>query len=367
MTKILFIVLIGFSIYSNCLLAQVCVSYYSNTESELSSFNEVKAIMARKPYDLEKVPVIPITMWRKVGKYFVESFVARRSKEILMDRRDFRKESVEKPIHSMGVGLVGHLEMFNTRWSGVFAGGNFPILARASISQGNPYKIDNEGNPQKRSTAMAIKIFGDKGLDSRVVTANAVFQNDLNGLLKPDGSAINFLESSQTNQPNVDFSKVKYSYEWLTLIGVAVGSFRTPKDRTSKFPFINPQIRPVHSLGEFGVEDPKKVKTPTWVKINPRTPSHHVSRSDFRLEVLESLRTSGELVYDVFASDYKSPDGEIQWVAVGKLVFNEAILSEGVDKNLLFHHDSLNSKFTKKPFEFPEPSNQYQRIPEDIQ
>ncbi len=90
---------------------------------------------------------------------------------------------MEKPIHSMGVGLVGNLKMFPSQWSGIFKGGEFPVLARASISQGNPLKVKTDGSAQKRSAAMAIKVFTTVNPDEKVNTANAVFQNNLNGLL----------------------------------------------------------------------------------------------------------------------------------------------------------------------------------------
>jgi len=35
------------------------------------------------------------------------------------------------------------------------------------------------------------------------------------------------------------------------------------------------------------------------------------------------------------------------------MTFTESILSEGVDQNLLFPHDALNSAFTKKKFTIP--------------
>ena len=191
--------------------ASSCASYYNPVNTTLSSFNEVLVIMESNPYPKDRPPLIPITIWKWVGKKF-SFFVGQRSREILKDTRDYRLTPMEKPIHSMGVGLVGNLKMFPSQWSGIFAGGNFPVLARASISQGNPLKVKADGTPQKRSTAMAIKIFNTANPDEKVNTANAVFQNNLNGLLNPDGLALNFLESAQTNNPNVDFSKVNYSF-----------------------------------------------------------------------------------------------------------------------------------------------------------
>lgn len=343
-----------------------CRKFYEPKTSAQSSFNEVLNIMQSNPYKYDKLPVIPIRIWKFIGKR-LSFFVGKRSQEILVDTRDYRQTPMEKPIHSMGVGLVGSLKMYSTQWSGVFAGGEFSVLARASISQGNPFKTKPDGTPQKRSTAMALKIFDTKNHDKKTTTANAVFQNDLNGLLAADRTALNFLDSSQTNNPNVDLTKIQYSYELLTLLGVAAGAIKNPKDHSRQFPFINPQIRPVHSLAELGVADPELIKTPTWLKIQPRKPAIVVEESDFRLEIARTLEQNEQIIYDVYASDFKSPDGEIQWVPVGVLSFDRAILAEGVDQNMLFHHDSLNSKRSGKPFEIPKPSKQYQPIPEDIQ
>ncbi len=109
----------------------------------------------------------------------------------------------------------------------------------------------------------------------------------------------------------------------------------------------------VHSWGELGVEEPKDIKTPTWVKIEPRKQTHSVEESDFRLEIQKSMEANGQIIYDFFASDTKNVSGEIQWQPVGELTYTRAILSEGVDKNLLFHHDSLNSERSGIKFELP--------------
>lgn len=334
--------------------------------AESSSYNDVLAIMEKDPYTAETLPTIPLKMWKWFGRH-LSFFVGKRSKEILRDRRDYRERGMEKPIHPMGVGLEGVLRMHPSGWSGIFAGGEFPVLARASLSQGNPLKTRPDGSFQKRSTALALKVFGTHDKNARVKTANAVFQNDLNGLLGRDGKPLNYLESDQTNQPNLDFTQMRESYEFLTLIGVAFGSFSTPRDMTSKFPYVNPQIRPVHSLAEMGVSRPEDVRTPTWIRIQPRLKEAPLAREDFRHEIVDTLNRDQTLEYDIFVSDFRDSRGQIQWIPVGELVFNRAILSKGVDQNLLFPHDSLNSAVTGREFQIPGPSKQYDSVPDDIQ
>jgi hypothetical protein len=294
-------------------------------------------------------------------------FVGQRSKEILKDTRDYRENGMEKPIHPMGVGLSGTMSIAPSRWSGIFRGGNFPVIARASISQGNPFKYDDNGKMQVRSTAMAIKIFGsqDPRLDTK--TANAVFQNNLNGLLGKDGLPLNFLESAQTNQPGIDFAKIDHAYQVETLLGVAYGAIINRHDHMSKVPFINPQIRPVHSWSEFNETNPHEVRNPVWVKIEPKLSTSPVSQSDFRLEIVNTLNRDGSIVYEISAADQQNGRGQIQWEKVGTVTFDKYYLSEGVDKNLLFPHDSLNSKFTGQKFAIPKPSKQFDSVPDDIQ
>lgn len=357
--------------HSSVHASDICKDYLTpnaiSNEDGYSSFNEVLEVMNLGLYDLSKpLPIIPLQMWKTIGGKLT-FFVGQRSREILKDRRDFRGEGKNKPIHPMGVGLVGSMRTYETPWSGAFSDKTYPVLARASLSQGTPFKYDDQGRALPRSTAMAIKVFNTADLDEPVTTGHALFQNDLNGLLGQDGQPLDYLESPQTNQPNIDFTKIRYPYEIWTLLGVAFGSFSTPKDIISDFPYINPQLRPPHSLGELGVQNINQVNTPTWIKIVPRLTSPPVEESDFRLEIFKTMQRDGVLNFDLYASDYQDDQGRIQWVQIGKLSFNEAILSEGVDKHLLFPHDPLNSAITNKPLQVQPPRRQHRGVYDDIQ
>lgn len=329
-------------------------------------YQDVAAVMKMGPYDPEHLPVIPLQMFRLMGgkKSF---FVAERSREILVDHQDYRAVGQPKPIHPMGVGLTGDLEMIPTRWSGLFRGGKFPVIVRASISQGNPFKFEKNGQMQVRSTAMAIKVFPSADLKTDLPTANAVFQNNLNGLLGADGRPLNYLESPQTNQPGLDVSKITQLYQVETLLGVAYGAIVNPKDHMSKVPFINPHIRPVHSWAEFGEKNPQAVNVPVWVKIEPRLKRAPVSESDFRLEIWKTLKRDGVIEYALFTADRQDEHGQIQWEPVGTLRMTTAYLSSGVDQNLLFPHNSFNSLFTGRKFQIPDPEKQLNSPPEDLQ
>lgn len=345
--------------------AGICHKVFSEEKTTHSSFNEVLKIMRQSPYTPDQLPVIHLQMWKWIGNK-LSFFVGKRSGEILSRFQDYRVTPEEKPIHPMGIGLVGKLKIRPSQWSGAFSGGEFPVLARASISQDNPYQVNENGEPQKRSTAMAIKVFPTQNLNEKVQTANAVFQNNLNGLLASKEEALYFLQSSQTNQPDIDFTKIKKSYEFLTLIGVAIGALSHPRDKISRFPFINPQIRPVHSLAEMGVKNGEDVKTPIWIQIKPKTMSP-VEESDFRLEIYRTLERDGQIEYEVLVGDVRDDTGRIDWIPTGDLIFNEALLTEAVDKNLIFPHDKFHSEKTNRIFELPEPHRQYRNIPEDVQ
>ncbi len=344
----------------------ILVSKPNTKISSYSSYNKIVEVMSGRLYDETNLPVIPLQMFKWIGQK-LQFFVATRSLEILRDKSDYREIGMSKPIHPMGVGLFGSIKMFETRWTGIFRGGQFPIVARASISQGNPFKYDSKNKMQVRSTAMAIKIFSSQFPHIEGPTANAVFQNNLNGLLGKDNKPLNFLESVQTNQPDLDVAKIDEVYQVQTLLGVAYGSIVNSKDHTSKVPFINPQIRPVHSWAEMGETDPSRVRTPTWVKIVPKLSRVPIDENDFRLEITKTLKQDGFLHYDLFASDIQDGLGNIKWVQVGVITFQSAILSENVDKNLLFPHDSLNSLWTGEKFKIPTPRNQYNSAPDDIQ
>jgi hypothetical protein len=346
---------------------------------QLSSYNEVLSQMERNPYNLGNLPLIPITLFRAIAKRLIPDFyVARRSQEILNEGQEFRKVGMPKPIHPMGVGFEGVLEMNpSSKWSGAFAGGKFPVLARASISQGNPLKIqvqswlrrlfDRPAKVQPRSTALAIKVYfnPDKGLAQK--PANVVFQNDLNGAVGADGHAINWTSAEMTNQPGFNALKIRHFYEVMTLLGVARGSLRTATDRLAKFPYINPLLRPVHSLSELGVKSAADVHPPVWVMVRPSKDMETVVSDDFRQEIYQTAQKNGAITYDFYAADQLDARGQKVWERVGTLRLERPILSQGVDQNLLMPHDTLKSTVTGNALQMPVADPNNLTIYDDVQ
>lgn len=314
------------------------------------SYNEVLEVMKQGPYDIRRLPTIPLQMFRFFRKGIVDFFVGRRSVEILKKGLDYRSVGMNKPIHPMGIGVEGKMVFKKTRFSGAFAGGEFPLLGRMSISQGNPVKfkkrtwfqqlLGKPANQENRSVAAAFKIFNTDNPNEKTVTANALFQNDLNGEKLDD-----YISGVMTNQPQINFLKIRKLYEVFTLLGVAKGALTNPNDLKKSFPYMNPQLRPLHQFAEMGVEDPADVVTPKWIKIQAQEGQEVVVRDDFREELAETVSQKG-LRYDVFLADSVDENGEIVWESAGHIDFENTILSEGVDKNLLFHHDGLRSPFT---------------------
>jgi hypothetical protein len=197
---------------------------------------------------------------------------------------------------------------------------------------------------------MAIKLFPGNDRTARVTTANLVTENDLNGCLDANGRPLNYLEATQSNAPPFDISKIRHTYEALSLLGVAYGALSTPLDSAARA-----GIRPPHAWGELGLTNPANVKTPAWVEIRPRLNGNKpVAQSDFRLEFAETLKRDGHLTYDLFAADSVDAANKPQWVKAGEITINRAILSKGVDENVLFAHSPFNSSMTGKSFALPQ-------------
>ncbi len=329
------------------------------------SYSEVLSIMEKGKYESE-LPITPITLFKFVAGKLKDSFFGlKRSNEILSQGLDYRLKGQVKPIHPNGVGMEGKVVFTNTKYSGLFSGSEFPALARFSISQENPHKKVKKSlfrkifnlpeKDQARSVSLALKVFPTNDKNKKVVTANAVFQNDLNGevLVDANGNKTNnFLDGVLTNQPRLDVRKIRKPYEVFTLIAVAISALKNPNDRLKKLPIINPQIRPLHQLGESQVISPSEVNTPIWMKIQVDS-DERFDISDFREEINPENFSDGRLKYKVFLANEIDSNENIIWEEAGHLEFHRAIYSEGVDQNILFHHSSLTSDFTGITMEAP--------------
>ena len=73
------------------------------------------------------------------------------------------------------------------------------------------------------------------------------------------------------------------------------------------------------------------------------------------------------IIYDFYAADKVDGRGNKLWESVGEIIFDKSYLSEAVDKNVIFKHDTFNSQYTGERFVVPSPSKQENRVPEDLQ
>lgn len=337
----------GFCILKNKYLPNLIETKFdkiklSDTKRDKVSFNQVAQYLNYNRYDTNQLPVYDIELFKFFSDALFQNLVAKRSKEILTNGADFRIKGMRKPIHPMGIGFTGKIEFVKNPYSGIFKSKSLPVIGRLSISQGNPFKhsLEDSSLKQKRSTSLALKIFNTQDLNEKVVTANAVFQNDLNGEILN-----NYLDGVMTNQPVLDFKKIKQSYEWFTLLGVVHGSLNSPSDQSNLGLGINPQYRPLHQLSEVGEINPSMIKTPTWLKFQLAKEIKIVKKDDFREEISETLIENGQIIYDIFSGELDQNNRE-QWVKIGKLIINNTYLSKGVDENIIFHHSSLRSEMT---------------------
>jgi hypothetical protein len=64
-------------------------------------------------------------------------------------------------------------------------------------------------------------------------------------------------------------------------------------------------------MAEYGVTDPRDVRTPTFIKIKPVLNDRPVEESDFRIEIVKTLERDTKLEYDVYLADSKDGNGNI--------------------------------------------------------
>ena len=337
----------------------------------ISSYNDVLAALIRDPYTPGNLPTIEIVNFDFSKMTFD---VGNRSRDILKERRVILSEYRRKPIHPMGIPIKGKFVIFepsNTNYTGVFRGGEFDVLGRFSLSQGNPYRHEPRTRrqirrnqpaiPQVRSMTMGLLVFDPNvPKDQTSPIVSLVLQDDLNGVVNEQtGQANYFLERAVTNQPVFDpgklLTKEARLYHFGTLAGVFFGAlqnnFEKPeaegKGPASKTLGVDPLLRPPHGLANFGETDPNSVRPPVWIKFQPRVAHEDISkRDDFRMEIYETLY-KGPIVYDILAAHIIDAFGEPIWSPIGYFEVEEAFFpSRGADEGIVVPHaDTTNINY----------------------
>ena len=337
----------------------------------IDSYDNVLAEMIADPYDYNNLPTIPIVNFNfRTGEYEVGI----RSRDILKERHIVREVRKRKPIHPMGIPVEGKMVFYkNDKYSGVFKGGTFPIQSRFSISQGNPLRFEKRtgrqirrglpAKPQVRSVTMGILLFDPNvPKDEKSPVVSMVLQNDLNGKINAEtGEADYFLEEPLFNKPVFDpkllLPPTGKLYHWGTLSGVFFGALQNQFEKTdadgqgveSTTLGVDPLLRPVHGLANFGETDPSKIKPPVWVKFVPREDNPAIVRmDDFRKEIYESISQNGARTWDIYVSDTVNMNtGEVLWEKAGYFEVDTVHLpSDGSDRGITVPHaDTTNINY----------------------
>ena len=326
----------------------------------VESYNDVLAAITANPYDYRDLPIIPIVNFDFSSLKYP---VGVRSRDILTERHVILPEYRRKPIHPMGIPVEGKMVFYGGfPWTGVFRGGEFPVIARLSLSQGNPLRTevlrDGTTVPQVRSSTMGILLFDpNKDADQVSPIVSLVLQNDLNGIVNPDtGEANNFLDQTVLNKPLFDPGKLVSDearlYHYGTLGGVFFGALQSPwesskgsqpQDVESPLLGVDPLLRPPHGFANFGETNPREIQTPVWLSVRPRAANPEiVYRNDFRQEIYETLQ-QGSYIYDIYASDTVNSKGEKIWEHVGHFEILRAHLpSQGADEGIIIPHADVS-------------------------
>lgn len=225
----------------------------------------------------------------------------------------------EKLLHPNGVCFAGEWTVTQvTPYSGYFrTGAKGLMIGRASTTLGDTDRGD------KRGFAFAGKIYDSLDPKQEADTANFFTIDVLSGT-----KAKRYLDVEMTNEPATGFR--------LSGIGLAlkVASIFSQADS-------NPGFRPVTEIASLGLKETEKLKSPKYIKLQSANSNDKNSESDFRLELLETLRVSG-LKFNVLVNDHSSDPESASWMKIGEMEMKEGIISYGCDRRLHFPHPKLN-------------------------
>lgn len=378
----LFLLLTLLPLYPALSQAQTCYDYFTKEVQPIphvtrrgmhhlrpiASYNEVLRALQADPYDYNNLPVIPIINFNfRTGKWEVGN----RSRDILLERSVLLSEYRRKPIHPMGIPIAGKMVFYegSNPYSGVFRGGEFDVLARFSLSQGNPFRFETRtarqiarnlpATPQVRSMTMGILLFDPNIAQNETSPiVSLMLQDDLNGVVNPNtGDANYFLEQTLLNKPDFAPGKLLTEearlYHFGTLAGVFRGAVTNPFERTkadghdikSTTLGVDPLLRPPHGFANFRETDVDQINSPVWLKVVPINKQPVERRDDLRQEIYESLQRHGARHYAIYAAhEVNSLTLQKQWIQVGHFAVEEAFLpSQGTDMGVTFPHADVTN------------------------
>jgi hypothetical protein len=237
----------------------------------------------------------------------------------LNDKRDLL-DSFDKLAHPNGICLKGIWQIYETnpqnRFSGYFSNGSKAlVIARASSASSNISYKDN------RSFGLAIKLFATTNPNkiNKSDSANIFTIDDLGG-----NTNSYFAKAKLTNEPPISFS-------WDLIKNIF---FNLKLTRAFGKADKNAGIRQLYEISYLEANT-TNITTPKWIKIELITQTPQ--KDDFRDEL--KIEENNNLIFRIsLSSQLKSDSKDIEWLEVGKIIFDESATSYSCDKRLHFHH-----------------------------
>jgi hypothetical protein len=261
------------------------------------------------------------------------------AKRTLRSRGDLRwgpdGKGFHRLVHAMGICLKGKWEI-DPDWAGASYTGYFApgavgrVIARYSLGGNDPR------NGRYRSLGLVGKLFPEQDYPQGVTPrAHFITQEDLGGAFTNS-----VVEVDLTNSPPVTL--LKRGYGVFSFLAVIVALLRADKE---------PSERQLYEIAEL--EKPPGVPTscPRFMRLRliGASPAPQPNELDFRDEILglmygwDTSQKRNDLVFSIEVSDagrrtWLQRVKDQEWLRIGTLTFDQAVVSYNGDFVIHFHH-----------------------------
>ena len=268
--------------------------------------------------------------------YFFRQAVARAVDSHADLRWGSEGKGFRRIIHPNGICLLGSWEIFaETRYSGYFRHGSRALaVARYSTC------CRETRRGRTRSLAMVGKLFPTTDPDhvEPLRTASFITQQDLGG----DRS--NYINDAELrNAPNTTIWRRGFGAPILAVEALLFGL----EDK-------EPTARQLYQIAELGKPAAEPTRSPAFMRlvVDPAQPRIPGQGLDFRDEIMAQIydradpAAKRQLIFDIDVTDDGSTHGPNffqrrtfdNWARIGRLVFDEAVVSYNADFVLHFNH-----------------------------